>query len=232
MIKRKLRSISKFLIALLCLVFILPLQAKAAEPVVNNIPIIVNGQWLMDENQTRVYINESAIASTIVLLRSLGYEVVWDTINRTLSVTGVTPSIVPQIPHHSSNIVGTTITGGNFDISIKSIDIVEYISLGGGRGYTASPGNHIVIFDVTVRNNGTRAERLLGRVNSPRIIFDGGFIYNPVIMRNHPDELHGVTIQPLASRNGIIAFNIPIDVITSGKPFMFTFFGSEFIFSL
>ena len=71
-----------------------------------------------------------------------------------------------------------------------------------------------------VRNTSTRADRFIGSI-IPRVVFDGEFIYRPVQLMGHPDSLHGVSINPLSTRTGIVVFRIPDEVITSGRPLVF-----------
>ena len=95
MTRRKFRGVSLFLAVLLCLALIMPVQAKAAEVVTNDIPVVINGQWLLAENQVRVYLNDASIVPMLNVLRNLGYEVRWDLASRTLFITSVTTTVVP-----------------------------------------------------------------------------------------------------------------------------------------
>ena len=111
---------------------------------------------------------------------------------------------------------------GRFDITVNSIEAVNEITTE-RRRYTASPGNMYVVLNVSVRHSGTRADRFLPRpVGGPSIIFDTDVRYRPTELIGHPDDFHGVLMQPLSTRTGIIVFTIPEEVIMSGRPFTFS----------
>ncbi|MCL2853990.1 MAG: S-layer homology domain-containing protein [Defluviitaleaceae bacterium] len=120
-----------------------------------------------------------------------------------------------------------------FDVTIRSIEVTDVIvtEIGGRTArYTARTGSQWVILDVSVRNTGTNSAHFISSFY-PKMLFDGNVRYNPIPLAGHPGDLRG-SIAPLATRTGIIAFEIPNEVIRSGRPLIFRLAGgAEYSFT-
>ena len=115
--------------------------------------------------------------------------------------------------------IGETSTLGDWSIVISSIEVVDSIK-GGMGSYSPDAGNKFLQVNATITNNGKSAAPLLqsfslGDAVQVKITYGDGYEFNPVNLMMAPNSLYDESINPLSSKDGFIAFELP-DSVASG----------------
>lgn len=115
--------------------------------------------------------------------------------------------------------IGETLTLGDWSIVISSIDLVDSIK-GGMGSFSPDAGNKFLQANATITNNGKSAAPLLqsfslGDAVQVKITYGDGYEFNPVNLMMAPNSLFDESINPLSSKDGFIAFELP-DSVASG----------------
>ena len=194
------------------------------------INVAINGvvQQFTDESHPFLAENGMVYVPIQSIVNALGMDFAWEVTTNTASLTNrvqpANPAPVSVPTMQPATALPTTISNRQFDVTINSIeavDTIEFATRGGTGRFNAHDGEKFVVLDVSVRNTGTRADRFIIPSMIPSIVYAGEFTYRPVQLASHPDSLHGVSINPLSTRRGVIAFRIPDEVLDSGRPLVF-----------
>lgn len=116
--------------------------------------------------------------------------------------------------------MGTDGVLGDWGINVKSMEIVDNIPDGDYFGFKPEDGGSFAVFTVTVVNNGKKADSFLpsysfGNGVSVRLLYGDGYEYTPSHLLGHDQDLYDADLNPLSSKEGIIAFDIPNAVASS-----------------
>lgn len=116
--------------------------------------------------------------------------------------------------------MGTDGVLGDWGINVKSMEIVDSIPNGEYFSFTPEEGDSYLVVTVLVVNNGKKADSFLpsfgmGDDVSARLLYGDGYEFSATQLLAHDQELHDAHLNPLSSKEGIIAFDIPNAVASS-----------------
>ena len=177
--------------------------------------VLVNGNEFVSDPPAlvvdgRTYLPLRAMGET------LGVPVRWNEELRQVEV-GSTPESEYYL------LVNEKVIAGEWEITISSIEAVDEVwfeSSLGRRFHKPDDGNKFVVFNVAIKNNYDVALSLLNSTLL-RVTFDDQYIYGSYQLLGNPNDLISATIQPLATRTGFLAFQVPDEVINSENPLVF-----------
>lgn len=106
-------------------------------------------------------------------------------------------------------------------------EIVDKVSENDYYGFSADDGNKYLMIDLTVTNNGTSAATFLPSVGlssdiSAKVIYQGPYEYSATNLLGYSQEMHDTSVNPLSSKSGRIAFEIPDSVADSTDELILT----------
>ena len=117
--------------------------------------------------------------------------------------------------------MGNEATLGDWSITVTSIEFRSEVQDSiGFRTFTPDEGNQYAVVSVNVTNNGTSADSFLPSYGfhddvSASIVYDENYQYSSSLLLAHRDDIHNTTLNPLTSKSGFIAFQLPNSVINS-----------------
>ena len=132
------------------------------------------------------------------------------------SETETEPAETEAQPH----ALGETITLGDWSITASAMNFSKIISVNEWMQYTADEGNQYLTVTGTVTNQAKQAESFLPSFNmgddvSARVIFGDGYEFSNTMLVGYDRSLADVSLNPLASKEGDIAFEVPDSVVNS-----------------
>ncbi len=123
--------------------------------------------------------------------------------------------------------IGGTAILGDWSIVVNSVEAVESIK-GGMGSFSPDAGNKFLQVNATITNNGKSAAALLqsfsmGDGVQVKITYGDGYEFNPVNLLMAPNSLFDESINPLSSKDGFIAFELPDRVALGTDPLLLQF---------
>ncbi len=108
----------------------------------------------------------------------------------------------------------------DWEISVTDMQIVDTIAADYGTFSPNESGNKYVQVFVTVYNNGKQADNFLptygfGDDVHAKVLYGDGYEFSATNLLGYSNELHDSTINPLSSKTGEIAFEVPETVAGS-----------------
>lgn len=124
--------------------------------------------------------------------------------------------------------IGDTATLNDWSINVTNMQIVNSIAGNFGSFSPKEEGNQYVQLFVTITNNGKQSDSFLPTVsfgNEPtaRILYGDGYEFPPTNLLGYSNDLHDSVVNPLSSKTGEIAFNIPQSVATATEQLVVEF---------
>ena len=124
--------------------------------------------------------------------------------------------------------MGTEGTLGDWGINVKSMEIMDSIKNGDYFSFNPDEGNSYLVVNVSISNNGKTAEDFLPVVAlksdvSVKITYGDGYEFKSTNLLGYDQELHGSNLNPLTSKEGIIAFEVPESVVSSDDEILVCF---------
>ena len=112
--------------------------------------------------------------------------------------------------------IGEMSTLGDWSIVINSAEVVDSIK-GGMGSFSPDAGNKFLQLNATITNNGKSAAQLLqsfslGDGVQVKLTYGDGYEFNPVNLMMAANSLFDESINPLSSKDGFIAFELPDSV--------------------
>lgn len=116
---------------------------------------------------------------------------------------------------------------GNWAVIATNAEIVDTVEENDYYGFTADDGNKYLMIDLTVTNNGTSADTFLPSVGlssaiSAKVVYQGSYEYSSTNLLGYSQEMHDTSVNPLSSKSGRIAFEIPDSVADSADELILT----------
>lgn len=110
----------------------------------------------------------------------------------------------------------------DWSVLITSAGVTDKISENNTWGFTPKEGNKYFKIDCTITNNGTNAHTFLPSLNlkndiSAKIIYKTEYEYTSTILLGYSNDLHDTTVNPLSTKSGSIAFEIPDSIATTNE---------------
>lgn len=137
-------------------------------------------------------------------------------------LSGSEPDPDPQ----NTAFVEQSKTIDDFGVSVTNFYFTDEISSGALTAFTPSEGNQFAVVEVTVTNNGTEANTFLPYLalsnDTNAVLTFGEYKYSRTVLIGYEKDVTESLIQPLASFNGIIAFEVPQAVYESTDPLVLT----------
>lgn len=112
--------------------------------------------------------------------------------------------------------LGETSSLDDWSITVTSVELVDSIPDGYGS-FSPDSGNKYLITSLTITNNGKSAETFLpsfamGTDVQAKILYDDGYEFSATHLLGYSKGLHDQSLNPLSSKDGDIAFEIPDSV--------------------
>ncbi len=119
--------------------------------------------------------------------------------------------------------MGSTATLGEWEISVTDFAFTTTIDNGYGS-FVPDDGSQYGVVHVTVTNTGKTAATFLSSfgINSSnthaKILYADGYEFSPTTLLGYDGDMHDTSLNPLASKSGQIAFEMPESVVNSTEP--------------
>lgn len=109
---------------------------------------------------------------------------------------------------------------GDWTVTVTNMEITDSIKENAYYGFNPEEGNKYLYVDSTVTNNGKNAASFLpsyGLNNdiSAKLLYRGEYEFSSTNLLGHSKDMHNSTVNPLSSKSGIIAFEIPDSIASS-----------------
>lgn len=109
---------------------------------------------------------------------------------------------------------------GDWAITVTNVEVTDYIKENDYLGFTPEDGNKYLTVEISVTNNGKNAARFLpsfgmGDDIAAKILYQNDYEFSASNLLGYSNELHDSTINPLSSKTGVVAFEIPDTVASS-----------------
>lgn len=117
---------------------------------------------------------------------------------------------------------------GDWNISVTDAQIVDSIQGDFGSFSPDGDGNKYLQVFVSVSNNGKEAARFLPSVGigddvNAKVLYGDGYEFSATGLLGYSNDLHDSSINPLSSKTGEIAFNVPATVADSTDELLIQF---------
>lgn len=113
--------------------------------------------------------------------------------------------------------IGDNATLGDWEVSVTDVKFVESITADYGTFSPDSEDSKYVQLFVIVTNNGKQADNFLpsfgfGDDVNAKVLYGEGYEFSATNLLGYSKEMHDSTINPLSSKEGEIAFEVPNSV--------------------
>lgn len=124
--------------------------------------------------------------------------------------------------------IGDNATLGNWEISVTDFYYTDKIETSRYTYFYPDEGNKYAVVNVKVTNNGTEMDTFLPPINVgndvwANLYFADKYEYSPSFLPGFDKDLSVQTINPLITKDGVIAFIVPDIVVNSTDPLSITF---------
>lgn len=125
--------------------------------------------------------------------------------------------------------IGDTATLGNWSITVTACDSKDKIADSSGYGeFTPDEGNKFIVISASISNNGKQSGTFLPSFATNEdvttiINYNDGYEYQLTNLIGLDTTLVDATMNPLTSKEGIIAFEAPDSVITGAESLILLF---------
>ena len=125
--------------------------------------------------------------------------------------------------------MGESATLGDWDISVTSWETVSEIPYSSGYfTFVPTEGNQYIVVSATVTNNGTSSNSFLPTFATyddvtAKIYYNEKYEYSSSQLLGEDSDLHDSTLNPLTSKSGIIAYDVPPAVTEGTESLVITF---------
>lgn len=123
--------------------------------------------------------------------------------------------------------MGQTAPLNNWNITVSNMQILESIDDGYGS-FVPEEGNKYLLVTVTAENTGKEADTFLPSFGlnddvSTKVLYGDGYEFSLTQLLGYSKDLINSTINPLSSKEGDIAFELPNSVADSTEPLIIEF---------
>lgn len=153
------------------------------------------------------------------------------------STEAVTESIAETTAEESTDVeketasetvpMGQTAPLNNWNITVSNMKILESIDDGYGS-FIPDEGNKYLLVTATAENTGKEADTFLPSFGlnddvSAKVLYGDGYEFSLTQLLGYSKDLINSTINPLSSKEGDIAFELPNSVADSTEPLIIEF---------
>ncbi len=130
-------------------------------------------------------------------------------------------------PVETAFAIGDTATLGDWEINVTEFEFTTNIKADYGS-FSPEDGNQYGVAYVSVTNTGKESGRFLPSIGmnddvQAKILYGDGYEFSAANLLGHSDDLHDSALNPLTSKNGLIAFQLPQTVADSTDPLTLVF---------
>ena len=123
--------------------------------------------------------------------------------------------------------MGQTASLKNWNITITNMQILESVDNGYGS-FVPDDGNKYLLVTATVENTGKEADTFLPSFGmnddvSAKVLYGDGYEFSLTQLMGYSKDLISSTINPLSTKEGDIAFELPNSVADSTEPLIIQF---------
>lgn len=118
-------------------------------------------------------------------------------------------------PEETTLALGKKATVGDWKINAKSVSVKKQIPNGKYQYFKPSKGNSFVVVSMSARNEGKKEEEFLPRVgykdtmSTATLYYENEYEYSPTELLSYDKDMATIKIQPLATKKGILVFDVP-----------------------
>ncbi len=151
-----------------------------------------------------------------------------ETTTATETTTVEETTTAPETEAASQTIpMGQATKMGEWNITVNSMQIVDNIPDGYGK-FTPDAGNKYLLVTMSVSNEGKQANSFLpsfsmGNDTNTKVVYGDGYEFSKTNLLGYSKSLLDSTINPLSSKEGDIAFEIPDSVASATDPIILEF---------
>ena len=123
--------------------------------------------------------------------------------------------------------IGDSATLGDWEISVSDFYFTERIDDSSFSYFQADDGNQYAVVGAKIVNNGKEADTFLPLIGfdddvSATLYYIGEYKYTPTSLLGLGKDLSSQTVNPLASKEGIIVFSVPGSIANDDSTFSLT----------
>ncbi len=116
--------------------------------------------------------------------------------------------------------IGETAALKDWSISVTNAQLFDAVSDGQFMSFEPEEGNKYFLIDLSITNNGKNADSFLpsygfGDDVYAKLIYQGEYEYSSTNLLGYSKELHDTTVNPLSTKSGSVAFEIPDSIATT-----------------
>lgn len=136
------------------------------------------------------------------------------------------PTPSPE-PESEALAIGTEAALGDWTITVTGFELTARIE--DGYGYFApDEGSQYGTVSMTITNNGKQSDTFLPSFSMnddvrTSIFYAEEYEYSSTNLLGYSDDIHNATLNPLTSKDGVIAFELPDMVTDSSEPLTIVF---------
>lgn len=118
--------------------------------------------------------------------------------------------------------IGTAGTIGDWTITVDNVQILTTVP-DGYVEFNADEGNQYLLISLTATNEGKEAGRFMPSFGmtddiSAKVIYGDGYEYTQTNLMGYSKSMMDSTINPLSTKSGDLAFELPDSIANSGEP--------------
>lgn len=128
----------------------------------------------------------------------------------------------------NSLTIGDNTILGHWEIAVTDFYYTDRIETGPYMGYSPDEGNQYAVVAARITNNGTESDTFLPSISMTddvrtAVHYADEYVYSSSYLLGVTDDLHDSSLNPLTSKDGIIAFSVPDVVANSEEALSVTF---------
>lgn len=167
-----------------------------------------------------------AVCAAILLCGCSSTDKLTDAMKQAAEQAGQNTTPTPEItatpgPKETTVALGKKGTVGDWQFCVKKAAAKKQIKSSDYLGFKPSKGNTFIVLTMSVRNNGKEAETAFPRMGLENkmiqaiLYYDGEYEYKPTQLLSYDKDLMTKKIQPLTTKNGVVAYEVPKKVAKS-----------------
>lgn len=126
--------------------------------------------------------------------------------------------VVEPEPVSETLSLGETGTLGDWEVTVSKIEFLDSIQNGDFISFNPDEGNKFAVVSLTISNQGKESDTFLPSIGmgddvSAKILYGDGYEFSSTYLLGYELELHDASLNPLSSKDGIIAFEVPQQVV-------------------
>lgn len=141
-----------------------------------------------------------------------------------------TPTAEPTpTPAPETLVMNTEFSLGDWAITVTGMEFMATIPNGDYMQFTPTEGNQYLVVHAKVTNNGKESDTFLPSFSinddvTAKVMYGDGYEYSATNLLAYDMGLHDSSLNPLSSKEGVIAFDVPQAVVDSSDPLSIVFY--------